>query len=251
MTDLSLGLGAFAAVFAPLDPEGRAEAVERRLGDAIVLGVLPDGLLLPPEAELADRMGVATTTVREALGELRKESLIRTRRGRGGGSFVCAPRDGGRSALLARLRDLGQGELRDLGDHYAAVSGACAAHAAERADGRDLERLMTLAPAVGRASTTSGWLEAEGSFHLEVGVAAQSARLVRAEIALQSEVGSVLWLSHAHDGDPALADQRHAELVEAVGRGDSRSARAAAEEHARDLVRALVPLHLEARRTHR
>ncbi|MCE1178156.1 MAG: FCD domain-containing protein [Micrococcales bacterium] len=251
MTDLSLGLGSYAAVFAPLEAEGRAETVTRRLTDAIVLGVLPDGLPLPPEAELAERMGVATTTVREALGMLRQDDLIRTRRGRGGGSFVRAPRDGGGAALLSRLRDLGLGELRDLGDHYAAVSGACAALAAERADSLDLQRVRSLAAAVAHAEGASLWLQAEGSFHLEVAVAAHSARLTRAEIALQAEVGPVLWLSHAYDGDPVLAGTRHTSVVSAIEAGDPTAAREAVEEHARDLVRALVPLHREAQRRSR
>ena len=69
--------------------------------------LLPDGSPLPAESDLADRLGVATTTVREALSTLRAEGLIRTRRGRRGGSFVCAPADGGRAALLERLRRTG------------------------------------------------------------------------------------------------------------------------------------------------
>ena len=79
MADLSLGIGTYAAVFAPLEAAGRAEAITRRLSDAISLGVLPDGLLLPSETDLADQLGVATVTVREALGSLRTAGLIRTR----------------------------------------------------------------------------------------------------------------------------------------------------------------------------
>ena len=117
MADSSMALGAYAAVFAPLEAQGRADAVARRLGEAITLGLLPDGSPLPSESDLADRFGVATVTVREALGALREENLIRTRRGRGGGSFVVTPADGGQQALVARLRRMGLGELRDLADH--------------------------------------------------------------------------------------------------------------------------------------
>ena len=79
-----------AAVFAPLDGAGRAELVERRLTDAIVLGLLADGERLPSETEMAKRFGVATVTAREALEALRDEGLVETRRGRDGGSFVTA-----------------------------------------------------------------------------------------------------------------------------------------------------------------
>lgn len=248
MADLSMGLGTYAAVFAPLETAGRAEVITRRLTDAISLGVLPDGLMLPSEAELADRLGVATVTVREALGTLRAAGLLRTTRGRRGGSFVCSPADDGRSALLDRLRGLGQGELRDLGDHYAAVGGTCAALAAERADASDVARLETLAPVVRDGRVASEWLRAEGSFHLELAVAAQSARLAREEIELQAEIGPLLWLVHAHADAHADAADAHERLVDAVAAGDGAGARSILESHVHQLVHALRPLHHEARR---
>src|SRR4051794_6472353 len=168
VADSSLGIGTYAAVFAPLETAGRAEVITRRLSDAISLGVLPDGLLLPAETELAERLGVATVTVREALGTLREAGMIRTRRGRHGGSFVCSPDDGGRAALLDRLRGLGQGELRDVGDHYAAIGGACAVLASQRADAGDVARLTALAPVGGEGRAASEGLRAGGDFHLEV-----------------------------------------------------------------------------------
>src|SRR5882762_5568563 len=80
-----------SALFAPLDQIGRAEAVTRRLTDAITLGLLADAEQLPSETELASQFGVATVTVREALVALRQQGLVETRRGRGGGSFVITP----------------------------------------------------------------------------------------------------------------------------------------------------------------
>jgi GntR family transcriptional repressor for pyruvate dehydrogenase complex len=249
VADASMGPGTYAAVFAPLATAGRAEVITRRFTDAISLGVLPDGLMLPSETELSDRLGVATVTVREALGTLRGAGLIRTRRGRRGGSFVCSPADGGRSALLERLRGLGQGELRDLGDHYASIGGTCAALAARRADAADVARLETLAPAVREGRVASEWLRAEGTFHLELAVAAQSARLAREEIVLQSEIGPLLWLAHAHADAVEGAASSHENLVRAVARGDGDEARTLLERHVHQLVQALRPLHHEARRS--
>lgn len=249
MADLSMGLGTYAAVFAPLETVGRSEVVTRRLSDAISFGVLPDGLLLPPEADLADRLGVATTTVREALGSLRRAGLIRTTRGRRGGSFVCSPEDGGRAALLDRLRGLGQGDLRDLGDHYAAVGGTCATLASQRADASDVGRLRSLAALVGDGRVASEWLRAEGSFHLELAVAAQSARLAREEIQLQTEIGPLLWLAHAHADAHEDAAAAHGRLAAAVAAGDGEQARSVLEDHVHQLVIALRPLHHEARRS--
>src|SRR5918911_4338482 len=74
------------AVFAPLDDGAlRSEAVVRRVGSAIALGLLADGEQLPTETDLATMLKVSTVTLREALAELRKLGLVQTRRGRGGG----------------------------------------------------------------------------------------------------------------------------------------------------------------------
>ena len=244
----SLQLGPYAAVFAPLDAEGRAATVARRLGDSIAFGMLPDGSPLPPEADLAERFGVATVTVREALATLREDGLIRTVRGRRGGSFVCAPRDGGRAALLDRLARTGIGEWRDLCDHYATVSGGCARLAAERADGADVDRLLDLArrdPAGGRADLP----RLEGQFHVDLAASTQSARLTREEIALQGQLGPVLWLAHGLAGAHDAVPRGHAAIATAVGAGDGVRARDAAEAHVAELFGAVRTMVVEARRT--
>lgn len=246
MADRSMPLGPYAAVFAPLNPEGRAQAVTRRLGEAIALGVLPDGSMLPSESDLADRFGVATVTVREALGSLREHDLIHTRRGRGGGSFVRAPADGGRAALLTRLSGVGLGDLRDLADHYAAISGMCARLAAERADAEDVARLRRLARRASAPTGPGGIPRAEGNFHLELAASAQSARLTREEMALQREIGPLLWLAYAEAGRGGAADH-HDAVVGAIEDADGDRARASAEDHVRALFDSVKLLHGQAR----
>ena len=112
------------AVLAPLDRRGRVAEVERRLADAIQGGVFGDGDQLPSEAELAAQLGVATVTLREALVGLRRTGLVRTRRGRNGGTFVHAPAATAHARLLERLAELSVDDLRDLADHRAAIAGA-------------------------------------------------------------------------------------------------------------------------------
>ena len=62
-----------------------------RLATAIRLGVYPDGSSLPPERELSVRMGVSRATLREAIAALRTAKLVRTTRGRAGGTVVDHP----------------------------------------------------------------------------------------------------------------------------------------------------------------
>lgn len=234
---------ALAAVFSPLSPVGRADLVTRRLAEAISLGLLRDDEQLPSEVDLAVRLGVAPVTVREALTSLREQGLVRTRRGRGGGSFVCAPPDPASAVVRVRLGALGAGELRDYADHYAAISGTCARLAAERADADDQQRLAAVTRTLATADGAGARRRAEGQFHLELAAAAQSPRLTREEIALQAAVGPILWLPHSAADVTATACDRHAAVLEAVAAGHGGRARAAAEQHVGDLHAALRQLH--------
>src|SRR5918992_1258553 len=126
-------LSARHTALAPLDRRGRVAEVERRLADAIRVGVFGDGDQLPSEAELAAQLGVATVTLREALVGLRGMGLVETRRGRNGGTFVRAPAEAAEARLRERLVDLSVADPRDLSDHRAAIAGAAAALAAEPA----------------------------------------------------------------------------------------------------------------------
>src|SRR6516165_2534826 len=129
---VGLTTAAARAVLTPAaSANGLAGLVAQRLSEAIRLGLLLDGERLPPEARLAEQLGVATVTLREALAVLREQGLVTTRRGRGGGTFVSAPDLD--SALGRRLRELSVAQLGDLGDHRGAISAMTARLAAQRA----------------------------------------------------------------------------------------------------------------------
>lgn len=196
-----------AAVFAPLEPWGRAELVSRRLADAIELELLTDGSQLPGEIELAATFGVATVTIREALADLRRSGLIETRRGRGGGSFVRTPTEGPVALSRRRLAERSVMELRDMGDLYAIVSGGAAALAATRASADDLRMLRAAHEELLGAADAGARRRADARFRVLLAVAAQSPRLYRAEIDLQAEVGTLLWLA-VDDGPEGTATER-------------------------------------------
>ena len=237
--------GPRSALFAPLESLSRTELVTHRLADAIMLGLLTDAEQLPSETDLATGFGVSTVTVREALTTLRQRGLIETRRGRGGGSFVRSPAEDTTAALRERLREYSPGALRDIGDHYAAISGAAAELAAERADSEDVSRLRRAVARLTTAARAGDRRRADGHFSIEVAAAAQSARLTRAEMALQTEVGPLFWLVLEDDAAHALAAERCGALTAAVVAGDGPRARAVAQERISDAVDNLTERHLE------
>jgi len=183
-----------SVVFAPLDDgTARAELVVRRLTDAIVSGMLHDGERLPSEAELSRTLGVAVVTAREALETLRDAGLVRTRRGRDGGSFVTYDRETAARMLAARLQGHSRIELRDLGIHMSAIAGTAAELAADHASDDDLDTLQSIHDAAD-LTTAGGARRALARFQLELAAISQSPRLVREEVRLQAEAGPLLWL---------------------------------------------------------
>ncbi|MFC5750308.1 FadR/GntR family transcriptional regulator [Actinomadura rugatobispora] len=233
------------AVFAPLESRGRAETITRRLADAISLGLLADGEQLPSEPDLAARLGVATVTVREALSELREQGLIVTRRGRGGGSFVRAPKqEETAERLRRRLSDLTVADLRDIGDHYSTLAAGAALLAAERASPDDLERLGEAAEAFAGAAGIERQHHTDGRFHVEVAAAAQSARLTREEIRTQTDIGPLLWLPGADVHTRRRLDLQHREIVAAIAAEDGELAARLARRHVNESLERLVELHL-------
>ena len=215
-----------SVVFAPLDGTGRAELVEQRLTDAIVSGVLRDGERLPSESELARSLGVAVVTAREALESMRERGLVRTRRGRDGGSFVTYDRDAAARLLDSRLRGHSRIELRDLALHVAAIAGAAAELAADRASRDDVESLLAI-HAAADLSTAGGARRALSRFQLEVAAISQSPRLVREEVRLQGEAGPLLWLCLRDQEYRDVSAANRTRVIDAIGNVDPVAARAA------------------------
>src|SRR3954454_11052908 len=65
--------------------------IAEQLAAAIASGALAPGDRLPPERHLAESLGVSRMTVRQALGDLERDGLLRRVVGRAGGTFVSEP----------------------------------------------------------------------------------------------------------------------------------------------------------------
>jgi DNA-binding FadR family transcriptional regulator len=121
------------------------EQVHDQLRDLIMRGELARGQRLPNEAALAREFGVSRGTVREALRVLAAQTLIRTAKGAGGGSFVTLPTVDHISeflkaniSLLSESQDVSPEELLEARD---LLEGWAARAAAERRTEAHLRRL--------------------------------------------------------------------------------------------------------------
>ena len=236
------------ALFGPLDDAGgRREAVTRRLGGAIALGLLGDGEQLPPEQELATSLNVSTVTLRDALADLREKGLVETRRGRGGGSFVRVSGAGLSALSRERLTETGVSDLREIGDLHVAVAGTAARLAAERASEAEIERLRDLVTRLRAARDQADVRRVDGRLHIEIAAAAQSARLTMTEIELQGELAQLTWRAPAGRSGVGLADARQL-VVEAIAGRRADRARTLVEEQLEEETLLLIDDHIRLMR---
>jgi GntR family transcriptional regulator, transcriptional repressor for pyruvate dehydrogenase complex len=228
---------------APLTGESRTAEVARQLEESIELGLLPAGAKLPPEGELAEQLGVSAMTLRDALASLREQGLLVTRRGRGGGSFVQAP-SGRRRSGSAALRAYSVNDLRDLLDHHRAITTAIAALAAERAGESDQARLRADDERFERAGSAPERRRADARFHVDLAVAAHSARLTSEEVRFQGEISGLLWLLPGAGPDLEAHRAGHGEIIAALAARDPEAARFAADAQAAAAAEALLERRL-------
>ena len=126
-------------IFGQVHPHTALEETVGRLGTAIKLGLLVPGERLPAERELCSRLGIARSTLRQALAALAESGYVHAARGRGGGTFVAEHPPPAPPPSAAALES-----WRESCDSRLAAELASALLAAERAGGDELEQLEAL-----------------------------------------------------------------------------------------------------------
>ena len=216
------------AVFAPVQSQTAFEETLERLGSAIRLGLLEPGSQLPPERELCERLGIARSTLRQALTALAQSGYLHALRGRGGGTFVVE-----RPPLAEKPSEQRLADWRDACAMRLATELGVAALAAERAQPGDLPPLRELVDTMDRLIGGDFAAYRRHDVRLHVGLAELTGapRLVAAATEVQGEMTDLI----AHIPHPpevlAWANQQHAALLDAVGRHDAREAVRIMQEH--------------------
>jgi len=203
-----------------------AEYLRRR----IIGGEISRGQRLPSERELADQLGVARATVREALQILREEGMITTLRGRSGGAVVT---DLGTLEELwyDRIRQNPE-ELDQIFDFRLAVETRCAYLAALRRDDDDLAVMQHSIDVLSRkdGASPSVFREADAEFHNAIAHASRNERLGEA---IRAARGDIFFpfdtLPHPVYVAPTL--DGHSAILSAIRRMDAKAAADAMEAH--------------------
>ncbi len=158
-----------------------------RLGTAIKLGLLDPGSQLPPERELADRLGISRSTLRQALTTRVQGGYLVSRRGRGGGTFVADS-----PPTTSESDDLMGAAVRGVLDLRVAVEMGSVLLAAERGGALEHARLDTLIERMADADGFDDYRRADMQWHIGLAEAAGSPRLVREMTSVQSQMSDLI-----------------------------------------------------------
>lgn len=218
------------------------EKTFQQLATSIRLGVFADGEQLPPERELAERLGVSRVTLREAIAALRESGMVVTRRGRTGGSVVtyAGPRfptatdTGPSTANDTGVGQLGRGadlvdvlSFRRIVEPGAAYLAACVDLTAEQ--GRWLRAAE--ADVRSHAADAAAHRVADARLHLAIASLCGSAMLVEAVTRAQAALHELLTAIPVLRRNIDNSSTDHAQIVTAILERRPDDARRVMEKH--------------------
>ena len=215
-------------LFRPVRAGNAFEETVERLLQSIRLGVVGAGERLPPERELADRLGVSRVTLREAIRALADAGYVESRRGRYGGTFV-------NETLPTPLEGVGQAPDRSDLEDVLSLRHVLETGAAELAARRELteterEHLAgTLADA--RTAGLTDYRRRDSRLHLAIAEITASALLTSAVADVRTRINQFLDEIPLLEPNLNHSNAQHEAVVAAILAGEGEAARQAMAEH--------------------
>ena len=217
------------ALLRPVRPLNAFEDTVSRLLQTIRLGLLQPGESLPPERELAGRLGVSRDTLREAIKSLSEAGYLVSRRGRYGGTFLAGelPTPSADAVRLSRADIDDAVQLREILE-----VGAARMAAARTLTATERQALSGRLADVRDADATD-YRRLDSRLHLAIAEAAGVPSLV--PLVAQNR----MRLNELLDHIPLLArniahsDEQHEAIVAAILAGDADAAAETMSAHVR------------------
>ncbi len=218
---------ASAALLRPVRHGNAFEETVERLLATIRLGVIGPGDSLPPERELALRLGVSRDTVREAIKSLSEAGYLVARRGRYGGTFLAdrLPQENGDAISVSRADIDDLLRLREIlevgGARMAAGRTLCAV---------EYDELWSRAADV-RGASSADYRRLDSRLHLAIAEASGSPSLVPLVAENRMRVNALLDRIPLLQRNIAHSDEQHELIISAIVAGDPGRAGAAMMDH--------------------
>jgi GntR family transcriptional repressor for pyruvate dehydrogenase complex len=182
---------------------------------------------LPPERDLAARLGVSRATVSQALVAMEVVGVIEVRHG-DGAILIESP---AASKVAGELRRHAQ-HLPEIIEAREAMETKLAALAAERRNDRDLAALDAALETMQRDIETGGrGVEGDEMFHAAVTAAGHSQLLARLMSEISDLIRETRIESLSQPGRPVMSLEGHRRIADAIRAQDPKAAAAAMQEH--------------------
>ncbi|MEO5876095.1 MAG: FCD domain-containing protein [Streptosporangiaceae bacterium] len=221
-----------SGAFRPVRSGNAFEETVERLLEVIKLGAVGHGERLPPERELAPRLGVSRVTLREAIRALQEEGYVESRRGRHGGTFVIyqppVPRTGDPERVAA---DMGSERLEDALAYRMAVETGAAQLLATRPITDEQAATLTAGLEAVNHAAPRDYRRLDVRFHLTIAELTGSPLLAATCSDARMRVTDLLNAIPVLHHNIEHAAVQHAAMVEAILAGDPDAARRAVAEH--------------------
>ncbi len=207
------------------------EQIVQQIEESVLKGTLKPGDQLPAERELAQRLGVSRTAVREAVKTLREKGLVEAYSGRG--TFITDGTSQAARQSFDLMVKIGQQEgSPHLAELRLILEPGIAALAAVRADEEDLAAMREAVAVMDRAQKDpEAYIEADLDFHLALAEAAANPLIL-------SLIDSIVGLLREQrikifnvEGGPERGQVHHKRILEAMERRDPEMARIAMRAH--------------------
>ena len=207
------------------------EQIVQQIEDSVLNGTLKPGDQLPAERELAQRLGVSRTAVREAVKALREKGLVEAYSGRG--TFITDGTTHAARQSFDLMVKIGQQESSThLAELRLILEPGIAAVAAARVEEEDLIAMREAVAVMERAQADpSAYIEADLDFHLALAEAAANPLIL-------SLIDSIVGLLREQrikifnvEGGPQRGQIHHKRILEAMERHDSEMARNTMRAH--------------------
>ncbi len=207
------------------------EQIVQQIEDSVLNGTLKPGDQLPAERELAQRLGVSRTAVREAVKTLREKGLVEAYSGRG--TFITNGTSQAARQSFDLMVKIGQQEgSPHLAELRLILEPGIAALAATRVDEENLTAMREAVAVMERSQKNpAAYIEADLDFHLALAEAAANPLIL-------SLIDSIVGLLREQRikifnvaGGPQRGQFHHKRILEAVERRDPEMARGAMRAH--------------------
>ncbi|HMF75914.1 MAG TPA: FadR/GntR family transcriptional regulator [Bryobacteraceae bacterium] len=211
------------------------ESAFEQLISYVVNGSWKSGDRIPAERDLCQQLGIARTSLREALKAMELIGMLDSRVG--DGTFVCPRSEFLSRPLLWAFTGTDHAELRDIMEARTLIEENLAGLAAERGSEEEIsaieQAVQMMRDSIERGDSI---LEADLAFHLAIASAAHNEVLRNAVQLLRNLMRQWLYFKLLLPDVPQIVVKRHETVLQAIRRRDPSAARAAMRKHLDETV---------------